>query len=58
MWCHYCDKKKHSTKIAGQMLRLKRARTVIQRLKGKKSLAFLFEEINLGVKETIEHQSP
>jgi hypothetical protein len=51
MWCHYCDKKNHNTTDFRAMAKFKQPKKNKARFEakdgpGKKSLAFLFEEIN------------
>jgi hypothetical protein len=50
MWCHYCDKSKHNTADCRAISKVKQQKmTCFKALSGpgKKSLAFLFEKINL-----------
>jgi hypothetical protein len=49
MWCHYCDKYNHNTSDCRAITRFKqqkKSRFEAKSGPGKKSLAFLFEEIN------------
>jgi hypothetical protein len=49
MWCHYCDKNNHNTadcKSIAKLKQLKKAHFEAKAGRAKKSLAFLFEEIN------------
>jgi hypothetical protein len=49
MWCHYCDKNNHNTadcRAIAKFKQQKKARFEAKAEPGKKSLAFLFEEIN------------
>jgi hypothetical protein len=49
MWCHYCDKNNHNTtdcRAIAKFKQQKKARFEAKSGAGKKSLAFLFEEIN------------
>jgi hypothetical protein len=49
MWCHYCDKNYHNTadcKVISRFKQQKKACFEDKVEPGKKSLAFLFEEIN------------
>jgi hypothetical protein len=49
MWCHYCDKNKHNTadfRVIAKFNQQKKACLEAKAGTGKKSLAFLFEEIN------------
>jgi hypothetical protein len=49
MWCHYCDKNNHNTadfRAIDKFNQQKKARFEAKAEPGKKSLAFLFEEIN------------
>jgi hypothetical protein len=49
MWCHYCDKNNHNTTYCREIAKLKQKKKAFFEAKagpGKKSLAFLFEEIN------------
>jgi hypothetical protein len=49
MWCHYCDKNNHNTadcRAIAKIKQQKKARFEAKAGPGKKSLAFLFEEIN------------
>jgi hypothetical protein len=48
MWCHYCDKNNHNTADCREVAKFKqqkKARFEVKAGLGKKSLAFLFEEI-------------
>jgi hypothetical protein len=58
MWCHYCDKKNHNTADCRAITKFKqqkknKARFEAKAGPGKKSLAFLFEEIN-GLKRQLK----
>jgi hypothetical protein len=49
MWCHYCDKNKHNTADCREIAKFKRQKKARFEDKAgpeKKSLAFLFDEIN------------
>jgi hypothetical protein len=49
MWCHYCDKNNHNTADCSAIAKFKQQKKACLEAKagpGKKSLAFLFEEIN------------
>jgi hypothetical protein len=49
MWCHYCDKNNHNTadcRALAKFIQQKKAFFEAKAGPGKKSLAFLFEEIN------------
>jgi hypothetical protein len=49
MWCHYCDKNNHNTadcRAIAKFKQQKKAHFGAKAGPGKKSLAFLFEEIN------------
>jgi hypothetical protein len=51
MWCHYCDKNNHNTADCRAIAKLKQQKNNKAHFEakagpGKKSLAFLFEEIN------------
>jgi hypothetical protein len=49
IWCHFCDKNNHSTancRAIAKLKQQKKARFEAKAEPGKKSLAFLFEEIN------------
>jgi ribosomal protein S15P/S13E len=49
MWCHYCDKNNHNTADCRAIAKFKQQKKACSEAKagpGKKSLAFLFEEIN------------
>jgi fatty acid-binding protein DegV len=49
MWCHYCDKNKHNTVDFRAIAKFKQQKKACFEAKarpGKKSFAFLFEEIN------------
>jgi hypothetical protein len=49
MWCHYCDKNNHNTADCRAIAKFKQQNKADFEAKaepGKKSLAFLFEEIN------------
>jgi hypothetical protein len=49
MWCHYCDKNNHNTADCRAIAKFKQQKEACFEAKagpGKKSLAFLFEEIN------------
>jgi hypothetical protein len=49
MWCHYCDKNNHNTANCRAIAKFKQQKKACFEAKagpGKKSLAFLFEEIN------------
>jgi hypothetical protein len=49
IWCHYCDKNNHNTADCREIAKFKQQKTSCFEAKagpGKKSLAFLFEEIN------------
>jgi hypothetical protein len=49
MWCHYCDKNNHNTADYRAIVKFKQQEKACFEAKvvpGKKSLAFLFEEIN------------
>jgi hypothetical protein len=49
MWCHYCDKNNHNTADCRAIAKFKQQTEACIETKagpGKKSLAFLFEEIN------------
>jgi hypothetical protein len=49
MWCHYCDKNNHNTADCRAIAKFKQQKKACFEAKaepGKKSLAFLFEEIN------------
>jgi hypothetical protein len=49
MWCHYCDTNNHNTADCRAIAKFKqqnKARFEAKAGPGKKSLAFLFEEIN------------
>jgi hypothetical protein len=49
MWCHYCDKNNHFTagcRAIAKFKQHKKARFEAKAGTKKKSLAFLFEEIN------------
>jgi hypothetical protein len=51
MWCHYCDKNNHNTADCRAMAKFKQKKNIKAHFEakagpGKKSLAFLFEEIN------------
>jgi hypothetical protein len=51
MWCHYCDKNNHNTAYCRAIAKIKQQKKKKDCFKGKaepgkKSLAFLFEEIN------------
>jgi hypothetical protein len=49
MWCHYCDKNNHNTadfRAIAKFKQQKKARFKAKAGPGKKSLAFLFEEID------------
>jgi hypothetical protein len=49
MWCHYCDKNNHNTADCRAIAKFKQLQKACFEAKaepGKKSLAFLFEEIN------------
>ena len=48
-WCHYCDKSNHNTadcQAIAKAKQQKKAHFEAKAVPGKKSLAFLFEEIN------------
>ena len=54
MWCHYCDKNNHNTadcRAIAKAKQRKNGHTETKPVPGKKSLAFLFEEINLLKKQ-------
>jgi hypothetical protein len=56
MWCHYCEKDNHNTADCRAIAKFKQQKEVCFEAKavpGKKSLAFLFEEIN-ALKKAIE----
>jgi hypothetical protein len=49
MWCHYCDKNNHNTADCREIAKFKQQRKAFFEAKAgprKKSLVFLFEEIN------------
>jgi hypothetical protein len=49
MWCHYCDKNNHNTADCRAIAKFKQQKKACFEAKAgpkKKSLAFLFEEIN------------
>jgi hypothetical protein len=49
MWCHYCDKNNHNnadSRAIAKFKQQKKARFEAKTGTGKKSLAFLFEEVN------------
>jgi superfamily II DNA/RNA helicase len=49
VWCHYCDKNNHNTADCRAISKFKHQKKVCFEAKagtGKKSLAFLFEEIH------------
>jgi hypothetical protein len=49
MWCHYCDKNNHNTADCRAIAKLKQQKKACFEAKAgprKKSLSFLFEEIN------------
>jgi hypothetical protein len=51
MWCHYCDKNNHNTTDCRAIAKFKQQKNNMDSFEakagpGKKSLAFLFEEIN------------
>jgi hypothetical protein len=49
MWCHYCDKNNHNTADCRAIAKFKQQKKACFEAKaepGKKSLAFLFGEIN------------
>jgi hypothetical protein len=49
MWCHYCDKNNHNTADCRAIAKFKQQKKAHFEAKAgprKKSLAFLFEEIN------------
>jgi hypothetical protein len=49
MWCIYCDKNNHNTADCREVAKFKQQKKACLEAKaepGKKSLAFLFEEIN------------
>jgi hypothetical protein len=49
IWCHFCDKNNHNTancRAIAKLKQQKKARFEAKAEPGKKSLAFLFEEIN------------
>jgi hypothetical protein len=51
MWCHYCDKNNHNTADCRAIAKFKQQKNNKARFEakagpGKKSFAFLFEEIN------------
>jgi hypothetical protein len=51
MWCHYCDKNNHNTancRVIAKFKQQKKNKTSFEAKAGpgKKSLAFLFEEMN------------
>jgi hypothetical protein len=49
MWCHYCEKNNHNTADCRAIAKFKQQKKACFEAKagpGKKSLAFLFEEIN------------
>jgi hypothetical protein len=49
MWCHYCDKNNHNMADCRAIIKFKQQKRLTLKPKaepGKKSLAFLFEEIN------------
>jgi hypothetical protein len=49
MWCHYCDKANHNTANCKAIMRAKqhkKAKSESKAVTGKKTLSFLFEEIN------------
>jgi hypothetical protein len=49
MWCHYCDKNNHNTADCRAIAKFKQQKKACFEAKagaGKKSLAFLLEEIN------------
>jgi hypothetical protein len=49
MWCHYCDKNNHNTADCREIAKFKQQKKACFEAKDeprKKSLAFLFEEIN------------
>jgi hypothetical protein len=49
MWCHYCNKNNHNTADCRAISKFKqqiKAYFEAKAVPGKKSLAFLFEEIN------------
>jgi hypothetical protein len=49
MWCHYCDKNNHNTadcRAIAKAKQRKNGNSEAKAVPGKKSLAFLFEEIN------------
>jgi hypothetical protein len=51
MWCHYCDKNNHNTADCRAIVKLKQQKKnkacfEAKAGPGKKSLTFLFEEIN------------
>ena len=51
MWCHYCEKNIHNTANCRAIAKAKQRKNGHSETKpvpGKKSLAFLFEEINLS----------
>jgi hypothetical protein len=49
MWCHYCDKNNHNTadcRAIAKFKQQKKAHFETKAVPDKKSLAFLFEDIN------------
>jgi hypothetical protein len=49
MWCHYCDKNNHNKTDYREIVKFKQQKKgcfVVKSGPGKKSLAFLFEEMN------------
>ena len=60
MWCHYCDKNNHNTadcRAIAKAKQLKNGHSEAKAVPGKKSLAFLFEEINL-LKKQLNTKTP
>jgi hypothetical protein len=58
MWCHYCDKNNHITADCRAIAKFKQQKKTRFEAKdgpGKKSLAFLFEEIN-ALKRQLNHE--
>jgi hypothetical protein len=54
MWCHYCNQNNHYTadcRAIAKFRQQKKARFEVKAEPGKKSLAFLFEEINAFKKQ-------
>jgi hypothetical protein len=60
MWCHYCDKNNHNTadcRAIAEAKQRKNGHTETKTVPGKKSLAFLFKEIN-SLKKQLKTQIP